>query len=59
MYLACKGLKTQITLKTMVKSKDDFILDYVKFCMLADIPLEKTEMRPFLRKHCAQAGALP
>ena len=29
-------------------------------CSLADIPLEKVEkMRPFLNKHCNQAGALP
>ena len=58
-----EGGSRQVTLTIMVKSKDarqDFILDYVKFCTLADIPLEKTEkMRPFLRKYCAQAGALP
>lgn len=46
-----------------VKSKDlreGFILAYVKLCMVADIPLEKTEkMRPFLLKHCKQASALP
>jgi hypothetical protein len=29
-------------------------------CTLADIPLEKVEkMRPFLNKHCVQAGTLP
>ena len=29
-------------------------------CTLADILLEKLEkMRPFLKKHCVQAGALP
>lgn len=53
----------QITLTTCVKSRDlreGFVLDYLKMCTLAVIPLEKTEsMRPFLRKHCKQAGALP
>ena len=36
----------QITLSTVVKSKDarqDFILDFVKMCTVADIPLKKTE----------------
>ena len=29
-------------------------------CTLADIPLEKVEkIRPFLKKYCVQAGALP
>ena len=53
----------QITLGTVVKSRDlraEFVLDYVKMCTVADIPLEKTDkMRPFLEKHCKQAGALP
>ena len=44
----------QVTLSTVLKSKDvrqEFILDYVKLCTIADIPLEKTEkLRPFLRK---------
>ena len=47
----------------MVKAKDlrkEFVLDYIKMCNVADIPLEKTEkVRPFLQKHCPQAGALP
>ena len=45
------GSSQQITLFTQVKSKDahqEFILDYVKLCTLADIPQEKTEkIRPF------------
>ena len=53
----------QLTLSTVLKSYDarqDFILDYIKVCTLADIPLEKTEkIKPFLQKYCAQAGALP
>ena len=53
----------QLTLSTVFKSYDarqDFILDYIKVCTLADIPLEKTEkIKPFLQKYCAQAGALP
>ena len=53
----------QMTLGTVVKSRDlraEFVLDYVKMCTVSDIPLEKTEkMRPFLEKHCKQAGALP
>ena len=52
----------QLTLSTVMKSKDlreGFVLDFVKVCAVANIPLEKTEkLRPFLRKH-AQAGALP
>ena len=40
--------------------REDFILDYIKICTLADIPLEKTEkLRPFLLKHCKQGGAIP
>ena len=53
----------QVTLGSMVKSKDlreCFALDFLKMCTLADIPLEKTEkIRPFLQKHCQQAGAIP
>ena len=31
-----------------------------KMCILADIPLEKTDkIRQFLEKHCKQVGALP
>ena len=55
--------RQQVTPSTVLKSKDlreGFILDYLKMCTVADIPLEKTEsMRPFLQKHCKQAGALP
>ena len=43
----------QITLRSAIKSKDlreEFILDFIKMCTVADIPLEKTEnMMPFLR----------
>ena len=50
-------------MSALVKAKDlreEFVLDYIKMCTVADIPLEKTEkIRPFLRKHCPQAGALP
>ena len=53
----------QVTLGTVIKSKDlreEFVLDYVRMCALADIPLDKTDkIRPFLEKHCKQAGALP
>ena len=42
----------QMRLGTVVKSRDlreKFVLDYVKMCTLADIPLEKTEkIRPLL-----------
>ena len=53
----------QTTLGTVVKSRElreEFIFDYLKMCTTADIPLDKTEkIRPFLNKHCKQAGALP
>ena len=43
----------QVTLRTAMKSKDlreEFILDFIKMCIVADIPLEKTEkIMPFLR----------
>ena len=43
----------QVTLRTAIKSKDlreEFILNFIKMCTVADIPLEKPEkMRPFLR----------
>ena len=45
----------QVTLSTVVKAKDmrqDFVLDCVKMCTVADIPLKKIEkVRPFLRKY--------
>ena len=51
----------QTTLEKMIKSNDlreSFVMDYLKMCTVADIPLEKTEkIRPFLQKHCKQAGA--
>ena len=57
-----KGAR-QVCLTSIVKSKsmrEEFILDYIKLCSLAEIPLEKTEkMRPFFTKHCKQGGALP
>ena len=47
------GSSRKITLPTLAKSNDarqEFILDYVKLCTLADIPLEKTEkIQLFLR----------
>uniref|UniRef100_UPI00358FF509 uncharacterized protein n=1 Tax=Myxine glutinosa TaxID=7769 RepID=UPI00358FF509 len=53
----------QVTLPSGFKSKhlrEDFILDFVRLCTLADIPLEKVEkMRPFMAKHCKQGGVLP
>ena len=53
----------QVTLGSVIKSKDlreVFILDFIKLCTSADIPLEKTDkMKPFLLKYCKQAGALP
>ncbi|XP_072178106.1 uncharacterized protein [Diadema setosum] len=55
--------KRQKTLDSLVKSKDlreAFILDFVKMCTMADIPLNKVEkLRPFVEKHCSQGGALP
>ena len=53
----------QVTLSTVVKAKDmrqDFVLDCVKMCTVADIPLEKIQkVRPFFRKYCSQASSLP
>ena len=53
----------QHTLTSMVKSKDlreEFVLDFLKMCTIADIPIDKTEkMTPFVRKHCKQGGAEP
>ena len=50
----------QTTIGTIVKSKEmreSFLLDYLKMCTFADIPLENTEkIRPFLQKHCKEAG---
>ncbi|XP_041480924.1 uncharacterized protein LOC121428390 [Lytechinus variegatus] len=55
--------RRQTTLHSTMKSKDlreEFILDFVKCCTMADIPLHKVEnMRPFILKHCKQGGALP
>ena len=53
----------QVTFSSIVKSKDlreDFALDNIKPCTLADIPLHMTEkMWPFLKKHSRQAGCMP
>ena len=59
-----KSTSKQVSLTSMVKSKDlreEFILDFIKVCTLADIPLEKKtdKMRPFLQKYCKPSGALP
>uniref|UniRef100_A0A3Q2PIX1 Uncharacterized protein n=1 Tax=Fundulus heteroclitus TaxID=8078 RepID=A0A3Q2PIX1_FUNHE len=41
-------------------SRKEFVEDFVAMCAEADIPLEKmTKLRPFLKKHCKQGGALP
>ena len=56
-------MKRQVTLTSALQSKslrEEFILDFVRLCTMADIPLKKAEkMRPFMRKHCKQGGALP
>ena len=61
--LSTASSRTQVTFSNVVKAKDmrqDFVLDCVKMCTVADIPLEKTEkVRTFLRKYCSQAGSLP
>ena len=58
-----KPTSKQVSLTSMVKSKDlreEFILDFIKICTLADIPLEETDkMKPFLQKYCKPSGALP
>ena len=58
-----KSTSKQVTLSTAIASKnmrEEFVLDYIKLCTLADIPLAKTEkIRPFLSKYCKQAGTLP
>nr|XP_055073537.1 CGG triplet repeat-binding protein 1-like [Misgurnus anguillicaudatus] len=41
-------------------ARKEFVEDFVAVCTEADIPLEKmTKLRPFLKKHCKQGGALP
>lgn len=53
----------QVTLSSSWTSKDlrdNFVLDFVKMCTMADIPIEKTDkMRGFVVKHCKQGGSLP
>ena len=53
----------QVSLTNMVKAKDqreEFIVNFIKVCTLADIQLENTDkMMPFLQKYCKQSGALP
>jgi hypothetical protein len=40
--------------------REEFILDFIKMCSMADIPLGKVDlMKPFLIKHCKQGGAIP
>jgi hypothetical protein len=65
-YMKSKSVnsaKKQATVLTMYKSRDlrcEFILDFIKLCSLADIPLDKVEkMRPFMKKYCQQGGAIP
>ena len=56
---ASQGSSKQVALSALVKARDlrkEFVLDYIKMCTIADIPLEKTEkVQPFLRKYCSQA----
>jgi hypothetical protein len=58
-----KSQPRQTTISSMIKSKDlreDFVLDFVTLCTVADIPLEKVDkMKPFLEKHCSQGGTIP
>ena len=59
---ANKSLPKQTTLITAINSsiqRSDFVKDFVKMCLVANIPLEKTaKMMPFMRKHCKVGGAL-
>ena len=52
----------QTTLITAINSsiqRSDFVKDFVRMCLVANIPLEKTaKMMPFMRKHCKVGGAL-
>ena len=44
---------------TSMEERSTFQRDFVRMMTYADIPLEKvTKMKPFLKKHCAQGGAL-
>ena len=47
----------------MVSSREqrsDFVEEFVRILVCANIPLEKTEhMRPFLRAYCKQGGTIP
>ena len=59
---ANKSLPKQTTLITAINSsiqRSDFVKDFVKMCLVANIPLEKTaKMVPSMRKHCKAGGAL-
>ena len=58
-----KPAKHQATMMSMMQAKEsrqEFVEDFVKMMMMADIPFEKLEkIRPFLRKHTKQEGTIP
>lgn len=55
-------LSYQTSIETAYKSseaRNQFVQDFVVACTVADIPLYKAQkLRPFLKKHCKQGGAL-
>ena len=52
----------QITMETAIRSNEErsnFVMDFVKMRLKANIPLEKCEkMKPFLVKHTKQGGMI-
>ena len=55
---ASKETKRQLTIETANKSASSwslFVKDFVKMCVVSNIPLEKTKkMTPFLNKYCKE-----
>lgn len=46
--------------KSSHDAREEFVLDFIKMCTQADIPLHKvSKMKPFVQKHCKQGGSLP
>ena len=54
--------RRQTTVTTLVNSfqtRNQFVKDFVKMCVAANIPLEKaTRMQPFIKKYCREGGTL-
>uniref|UniRef100_A0A8C2DKF4 Uncharacterized protein n=1 Tax=Cyprinus carpio TaxID=7962 RepID=A0A8C2DKF4_CYPCA len=65
LYCCCSSFRTQTLASCISKTpstaeRKEFIFDFIKTFIEADIPLEKTSKLPaILQKYCKQGGSVP